>query len=92
MNITLRNPGTFANHTYSDGEVIIIDSFYYDITADGIYAKQIVENSGFAEMMRVTPTGIVYLKGTKQINGSFSKRFELSTAGNLIAKSFTTQF
>lgn len=90
MNITLRNPGTFANHSYSDGGVVI-NSFYYDVSTDGIYAKQIVENSGFTEMMRVTPTGIVYLKGTKQINGSLSKRFELTIAGNLIARAFTTE-
>jgi len=92
MNITLRNPGAFANHTYSDGEVIVINSFYYDVLTDGIYAKQIIENSGFAEMMRVTSTGIVYLKGVKQTNASFSKRFELTTSGNLIAKSFTSQY
>jgi hypothetical protein len=92
MNITLRNPGTFANHTYSDGEVIISTPFYYNITTDGIYAKQIIENSGFPEPMRIMPDGIVYLKGVKQINASFSKKFELTTAGNLIAKSFTSQY
>jgi hypothetical protein len=92
MNISLRNPGAFANHTYSDGEAITINSFYYDVLTDGIYAKQIIENSGFPEPMRIMPDGIVYLKGVKQINASFSKKFELTTAGNLIAKSFTSQY
>lgn len=89
MNITLRNPGTFANHSYGSG--VVINSFYYDVATDGIYAKQIVESSGFAEMMRVSPTGIVYLKGVKQTNGGFSKKFELTSTGNLIARAFTTQ-
>lgn len=89
FNMTFRNPGPVFNLNF--GTVIVINSFYYDVATDGIYAKQIIENSGFAEAMRVTPSGVVYLKGTKQINGSFSKRFELTINGNLIARSFTTQ-
>jgi hypothetical protein len=90
FNLTLRNPGTPHNLNFG-GDAVVINSFYYDVATDGIYAKQIVENSGFAEMMRVTPTGIVYLKGTKQINGSFSKRFELTITGDLIARAFTVE-
>lgn len=89
FNLTLTNPGPPFNLNFGTG--IIINSFYYNVTTDGIFAKQIIENSGFSEAMVVTPTGVVYLKGTKQINGSFSKRFELTPTGNLIAKSFTTQ-
>lgn len=88
MNFTLRNPGSPFNLSFSN---IVIDSFYYDVTIDGIFAKQIIENSGFSETMVVTLNGSVYLKGVKQINGSLSKRFELTPTGNLIAKSFTTQ-
>ena len=88
-NVTLRNPGQPHNTNFGGG--VVINSFYYDMASDSIYAKQIVENSGYAEAMRVGPTGIVYLKGTKQINGSFSKRFEITRTGNLIARAFTTQ-
>jgi hypothetical protein len=91
FNSTFRNPGTVFKLNFG-GEVIVIDSFYYDVSTDGIYAKQIIENSGFAEIMRVTPNGTVYLKGTKQINVGFSKRFEITNSGNLIARSFTTEF
>lgn len=91
FNITLRNPGTPFSMNFGDGVTITINSFYYDVATDGIYAKQIVENSGFSQNMIVTPTGVVYLKGIKEVNGSFSKRFELTAAGNLIARSFTTE-
>jgi hypothetical protein len=88
FNISLRNPGQPFDLNFVS---IIVNSFYYDVTTDGIFAKQIVQNSGFAETMKVTPNGIVYIKGVKQVNGSLSKRFELTPSGNLIAKSFTTQ-
>lgn len=90
FNMTFRNPGTPHNLNFGGGS-LTINSFYYSLFDDGIYAKQIIENSGLSEAMRVTSTGIVYLKGVKQINASFTNKFELTLAGNLIARSFTTE-
>lgn len=89
MNIALRDSGQKYNIAF--GNAISINAFYYDFTNDGIFAKQIVEGSGITEAMKVSQNGVVYLKGVKQINAGFSKRFELTIGGNLIAKSFTTQ-
>lgn len=89
MNITLRNSGTPFNISF--GGSISINRFYYNVAEDTIYAKQIIENSGLSQQMKVTSTGVVYLKGIKQTNASFSKKFELTKDGNLIAKAFVTE-
>lgn len=89
FNITLQNPGTFPNINF--GTTTEINSFYYDIINDALYAHQIIENSGITELMNIMPNGTVYLKGVKIINTSFSNRFDLTDAGNLIARSFITE-
>lgn len=89
FNLTFRNPGQPFNLNF--GGSISINSFFYNVEDDSIYAKQIIENSGLSEAMHITPTGVIYLKGTKQINASFSKKFELTKDGNLIARAFVTE-
>jgi hypothetical protein len=90
MNFALTNPGPFPNINFG-GTGPAINTFYYNVIADSIYAHQIIENSGFAEQVRVTPNGTVYLKGVKVIDAGYTKKFSITNTGNMIAKAFTTE-
>lgn len=86
---TTSYPGPFRYGTDATGSGLT-NRFYYDTLNDIMYAKQFVENSGFTQQMQVKPDGTVYLKGTKVVDPSYTKKFTLTLNGNLIAKQFGT--
>jgi hypothetical protein len=72
------------------GVVAGFNRFFYDFSSNSLCAKSFVESASINSQMSVSPSGVVYIQGSKVIDATLTSKFRLMKNGNLVANNFRT--